>query len=92
MRHDVNVGFKEMSDTEITNYTIPLLYNRINEGNRLVYTFGFDSSGIDAGSYTETHYNSSTNASLAQLISGHTYYRDVSSLSSSVYYLRLKNT
>ena len=68
------------------------MYNRINEGNRLVYTFGFDSTGIDAGSYTETHYDGSTTASLAQLVSGHTYYRDVSGLSSQVYYLRLANT
>lgn len=92
VRRDPNVGFKEMSNTEITNFTVPLLYNRINESNRLVYTFGFDSSGIDAGSYTETHYNTSTDASTGQLVTGHTYYRDVSGLSSSVYYLRLKNT
>lgn len=84
--------FKEMTDAEITAYTLPLLYNRINEGSRLVYTFGFDSSGVDAGSFTETHYDTSTNASLEQLVSGHTYYRDVSGLSSQVYYLRLANT
>ena len=81
-----------MSDAEITNYTLPLLYNRINEGNRLVYTFGADSSGIDAGSYTETHYDGTTNASEAQLVSGHTYYRAVTGLSSNVHYLRLLNT
>lgn len=92
VRTDSNTGFKEMSDAEITNYTLPLLYNRINEGNRLVYTFGADSSGIDAGSYIETHYDSSTNASEAQLVSGHTYYRAVSGLSSNVHYLRLLNT
>jgi len=92
VRRDPNVGFKEMSDTEITNYTLPLLYNRINEVNRLVYTFGLDSSGIDAGSFTETHFNSTQNASISQYISGHTYYRDVTGGSSTVYYLRLKNT
>lgn len=92
VRTDSNTGFKEMSDVEITNYTLPLLYNRINEGNRLVYTFGADSTGIDAGSYTETHYNSSTAASAEQLVSGHTYYRAVTGLSSNVHYLRLLNT
>jgi len=92
VRKDTNGGFKEMTNTEITNYTLPLLYNRINEGNRLVYTFGGDASGIDAGSYTETHHNSTTNASASQLVSGHTYYRAVTGLSSELKYLRLKNT
>lgn len=90
--NSTNAGFIEMSDTEIQNFFTPFLYNRINEGNRLVYTFSTTSTGIDAGGYVETHYDGSTNASSGQLISGHTYYRDVNSLSTTNYYLRLANT
>ena len=83
---------KEMSDQAILNFFLPFLRNRINEGNRLVYTFGTSATGIDCGSLVNSHYTGSTNASSSQLISGHTYYRDVSSLSSTTLYLRLANT
>ena len=83
---------KEMSDQAIVNFFLPFLRNRINEGSRLVYTFGTSATGIDAGSLVNSHYTGSTNASSSQLISGHTYYRDVSSLSSTTLYLRLANT
>ena len=85
-------GLIEMSDAEIQSFFTPFLYNRINESSRLVYTFSTSTTGVDAGGYVETHYDSSTNASSGQIISGHTYYRDVSSLATTNYYLRLANT
>ena len=92
MYNSTNAGFIEMTDAQIVTFFKPFLYNRVNEGNRLKYTFGTSSTGIDAGGSVETFYAGTTTASNSTLISGHTYYRDVTSLSTTNYYLRLSNT
>lgn len=90
-------GMQEMTDAEIDNFFYPYFLNRIGEGNRLVYTLSSSTTGIDAGSISNTVY-SGTGAITAVLTTDrpsdrvYTYSQDVTSLTTNTLYLRLTNT
>jgi hypothetical protein len=81
--------YREMTDTELLDFFLPYFRNRINEGNRLVYTFSTATGGIDCGSVTDTRYDGST-ASTATKV----YTRVISGGTSVIttFYLRLADT
>ena len=81
--------YQEASDQQLLDFFLPYFRNRINEGNRLVYTFSTSTGGIDCGFVRDTRHDGSTTNTSTK-----TYTRVISGGTSTIsnYYLRLANT
>lgn len=79
----------EATDQQLLDFFLPYFRNRINESNRLVYTFSTSTTGIDCGFVRDTRHESSTTSTATK-----TYTRVISGGTSTIsnYYLRLANT